>query len=198
MKTLHENQSKLLDILRKNIENPLTMLELMEELNVSSTSVVHHHIQQLEKKGYLKRNPSNPRDYQILGDPEKPITYINKYGLAQAGQNGSILDGSPVDRIPIASRLLKFPADQAFIVVAKGDSMKPDISSGDIVIAQKQKDASNGDIVVCVNNEEALIKRIYKQDKTVFLHSINPKHRPFLASEDFRVEGVVRNIMKYH
>ena len=113
MKKLHTNQEKLIHILRENIDNPLTMIELMEELDVASTSVVHHHIVQLEKKGYLKRNPSNPRDYQLLEDPEKPITYINQYGLAECGPNGSILDGNPIDRIPIASKLLKFPTESS-------------------------------------------------------------------------------------
>jgi len=199
MKELHSTQKKLLKLLRKTIENPLTVLELAEELDISSTSVVHHHIQQLERKGYLKRNPSNPRDYQILQDPENPIVYINQYGLAQCGSDGSILDGNPVDRIPIASRLIKFPATEAFIVVAKGDSMKPEINAGDIVIAQKQKTAQtkSGDIVVCVNNEKAIIKKIVKSKGDIILQSINVDHPPFAAAEDFRVEGVVRNIIKY-
>lgn len=198
MKNLHPNQEKLIDILRSNIDNPLTMIELMEELDVASTSVVHHHIVQLERKGYLKRNPSNPRDYQLLQDPEKPITYINQYGLAECGPNGSILDGNPIDRIPIASKLLKFPANDAFIVIAKGDSMEPDISPGDYIIAQKKETASNGDIIVCVNQAVAIIKTFYKNDNQVILNSINSiKHKPFIASKDFKIEGIVRNIIKY-
>lgn len=198
MKKLHPNQEKLIDILRINIDNPLTMIELMEELNVASTSVVHHHIVQLEKKGYLKRNPSNPRDYQLLEDPEKPITYINQYGLAECGANGSILDGNPIDRIPIASKLLKFPSDDAFIVIAKGDSMEPEIKQGDYIIAQRKSTASNGDIIVCVNQEVAIIKTYFKNDKQVILHSINSiKHKPFIANVDFKIEGIVRNIIKY-
>lgn len=199
MKKLHPKQEKLIQILRENIDYPLTMLELKDELGVTSTSIVHHHVIQLEKKGYLKRNPSNPRDYQLLEDPEKPITYINQYGLAECGPNGSILDGNPIDRIPIASKLLKFPVSEAFIVVAKGDSMEPEICQGDYVIAQKQTIASNGDIVVCVNDEKALIKIYSKNRDTIILHSLNSnKHEPFIANnEDFRVEGVVRNIIKY-
>ena len=198
MKKLHTNQEKLIHILRENIDNPLTMIELMEELDVASTSVVHHHIVQLEKKGYLKRNPSNPRDYQLLEDPEKPITYINQYGLAECGPNGSILDGNPIDRIPIASKLLKFPTEEAFMVIAKGDSMEPEISQGDYIIAQKQSFAYNGEIIVCINDEKAIIKSYSKNGDTIILHSLNSfKHQPFIASNDFRIEGIVRNIIKY-
>lgn len=197
MKKLHSNQEKLIYILRENIDDPLTMFELMEELNVASTSVVHHHIVQLEKKGYLKRNPSNPRDYQLLEDPEKPISYVNQYGLAECGPNGSILDGNPLDRIPIASKLLKFPTKDAFIVIAKGNSMEPDISQGDYVIAQKTISPSNGDTIVCINQEVAIIKTFFRNGNKIILHSTNPNHKPFLASDDFKVEGVVKNIIKY-
>lgn len=197
MKKLHPNQEKLINILRKNIDNPLTMIELMHELDASSTSVVHHHIIQLEKKGYLKRNPSNPRDYQLLEDPEKPITYINQYGLAECGSNGTILDGNPIDRIPIASKLLKFPAEDAFIVIAKGDSMEPEINAGDYIIAQKTSIAKNGDIIVCINQQVAIVKTFFKNNNSIILHSVNTKHKPFIANDDFKIEGIVRNIIKY-
>ena len=93
MKRLHPTQKKLLVILKDNLDDPLTIREIQDILNISSTSVVAHHINQLEKKGYLKRNPNNPKDYQVLTDsPEKLITYLNLYGLANCGPKGSILD----------------------------------------------------------------------------------------------------------
>jgi repressor LexA len=193
---LHPTQQKLLDLLEKNIDSPLTIRQLQEELALSSSSVVQHHIQQLERKGLLKRNPDNPKDYQLLSTPEKQIVYLNLYGLAQCGPSGSILDGTPIDRIPIASRLLKFPAKDAFIVKARGDSMEPNIKAGDLVIAQK-KAPENGDVVVCVNDEVAIIKKFSITDNKVILSSTNTKYEPILASDDFRVEGIVRNVIQY-
>ena len=203
MKKLHEKQVKLLNLLRDHIDDPLTIRELQEGLDVSSTGLVHHHIQQLEKKGYLKRNPSNPRDYQILSDPEKEIVYLNVYGLAECGPSGSILDGNPADRIPIASKILNFPSESLFIVVAKGNSMVPKINPKEYVIAQKDVSAQNGDIVVCVNNGEAMIKKYYEKDekgkKEIILHSVNiSKFSPFIADETFKVEGIVRYIISYN
>ena len=63
MKKLHKTQQAVLDLLKENIEEPLTVRELQELVGASSPSVVHHHIGQLEKKGYLRRNPNNPQDY---------------------------------------------------------------------------------------------------------------------------------------
>src|SRR3989338_771739 len=100
MKKLHKVQEKLLQILKRTVTDPLTIREMQNELGISSPSVVYHHIQQLEKKGYLRRNPINPKDYQILADsPDKKITYLNLYGLATCGPDGSILNDDPIDRI---------------------------------------------------------------------------------------------------
>jgi len=197
MKKLHQTQLKLLELLKRNIDDPLTIRELQDRLNISSPSVVHHHILQLEKKGYLRRNPSNSKDYQVLADhPEKNVTFLNLYGLAECGPNGSILDGDPVDRIPISSKILGFPSSEAFIVKAKGNSMSTKINDGDLVIARKADDADNGDIVVCVNAGMALIKKIQKGTQTILV-SINPAYEPFVANPDFRIEGVVRGVYSY-
>lgn len=200
MKKIHPNQQALLKLLRDNVDDPLTIRELQETLQISSPSVVQHHIEQLEKKGYLKRNPSNPRDYQILSDPEKPIVYLNLYGLAHCGPKGLILDGNPIDRIPIASRLINFAVDEAFLVEAKGDSMEPKIKAGDLIIAQRKRVANNGDMIVCVNKSKALIKTYHKHKDGIILQSANEnKYPPILADKtNFRIEGIVKGIIHYN
>ena len=201
MNNLHKNQVSLLKLLEQNIESPLTIREIQNKLDFSSPSVVAHHIQQLEKKGYLKRNPNNPKDYQIFLNPDKPIVYLNQYGNAQCGPNGSVLDGNPIDRIPIASKLLKFPANEAFIVTAKGDSMEPRIHEGDLLISQIKSIPNNGEIVVCVYGEEVLVKKFFRQDNHITLISINgEKYPPISLRENdyFKPEGIVRNIIKYN
>jgi repressor LexA len=198
MPKLHYKQVALLNLLRNHIDNPLSIRELMEELSMSSTSVVQHHIQQLEKKGYLKRNPANPRDYQILTDPEKPVSYLNMYGLAQCGPNGKFLDENPVERIPIALKLIRFPANEAFLVEASGDSMTPRINEGDLVIIQRKQIANNGDIVLCVNDNKVLIKKFTKDGNKIILSSENQSYNPIVAAENFAVVGIVRGILQYN
>lgn len=197
MKKRHPTQEKLLELLRTHADAPLTVRELQETLGISSPSVVQHHIRQLEKNGFLKRNPQNPRDYRLANAPEPAIVYLNLYGLAGCGPEGSMLDGNPQDRIPIASRLLRFPAEQAFLVEAKGDSMEPKIKARDLIIARRQNHAENGDIVVCVNRSEALVKKYVHENGSIILHSLNPRYHPFLAADDFRIEGVVKNVLQY-
>ncbi len=189
---LHPAQEKLIEILSKNVDEPLTVRELQEMIGASSTSVVAHHMAQLEKKGYLKKNPYDSKDYQILKQPDKEIAYLNLYGLAACGPQGSILDGSPIDRIPISTKVLSFPASKAFMVKAKGDSMLPKISNGDLVIVERSNHTENGVVALCVNDGQALIKKIKLQNNKVILVSLNTDFEPFIAAEDFRVEGIVR------
>ena len=198
MRKLHPLQKQLLEVLKENHDDPLTIRELKELLEISSTSVVHHHLLQLEKKGYLRRNPMNSRDYQISPDsPERKITYLNLYGLAACGPKGSILDDNPVEKIPISSKILGFASADAFMVKAKGDSMAPRIRDGDLVVVKRASDADNGKIVLCINKEETIIKKIEKENDKIILVSLNPKCPPFLASEDFRIEGEVKGVFTH-
>lgn len=198
MQDLHKNQLSIFRLLQDNQDNPLTIRQIQTTLDLSSPSVVLHHIQKLETKGYLKRNPSNPRDYQIFLSPERPIVYINYYGYAQCGSSGTFLDGNPIDRIPIASKLLKFATEDAFIVKAKGDSMQSQINEGDLIIAQKSNVATNNDIVVCVLNNKVLIKKYFKQHNTVTLISLNSStHPPIIVNENLNIEGIVKNVLSY-
>ncbi len=193
---LHKIQEKLLELLLKNSDSLLTIREIKALLEVSSTSIVARHLAQLEKKGFLKRNPHNPRDYQVLSQgPEKEIAWLNLYGLAQCGKNGTFLDNSPIDRIPIATRLLSFPSSEAFLVKAKGDSMLPKIKEGDFVIGRRITELGAFPLIICIDNGEALIKKVQVARSSVILLSLNTEHSPFLASSDFRVVGEVRGVI---
>lgn len=199
MKEIQGKQAELLRILRENIYNPLTIRELGELVGIESPGVVHHHLTSLEKKGYLKRNPSNPKDYVIFDNPEKSVVYINMYGTAQCGPTGSILDGNPIEKIPIPRVFLKFPASEAFIVEAVGDSMEPKIKKGDILIARKQNTADDGEIVVCSYKSDVRIKTFHKLENCCTLTSINKKYPPIVVDDEsaFYIDGVVKNIHNY-
>lgn len=197
MKALHPTQAKLLEILKNNITDPLTMEELADRLNVGSKSVIFHHIKQLEKKGFLKRNPANPRDYMILKDPERNVVYLKMYGMAKCGPAGTILDGTPTRVVPVDPNMVYFPVGKGFMVEAKGDSMEHLISPKDWLIVETNHLPKNKDVVVCVNNGEVLVKRFNNDGKNVILQSENPAYAPIVADPStFHVEGIVRSIIK--
>ena len=184
--------------MERNIEEPLSYRDLAREVDVASTNTIFYHLRLLEKKGYLKRDSINSQNYLVLNRPETGVAYLNLYGLAHCGPKGSMLDGTPIDRIPVSARLIPFSVSNAFLVKAKGDSMEPRICEGDLVLAKRQNVAENGDVVVCVNDGEALIKKIKKEKNGVILISLNSKYEPFFSSkENFRIEGIVKTIISH-
>lgn len=192
---LQEKQKELLKLLSDYIEKPLTIRELQNELELSSPSLVLYHIKQLEKKKYLKRNPSNPKDYKILKYPTEGTVYINLYGLAQCGPEGTVLSGDPIDRIPLSSKLLNFSLEDAFMVQALGNSMSPRINEGDFVIAKEQKTAEENDVLICSLDSTVMIKKFSQIAR--LLISINPEYNPIIINEDseFIIEGVVKSVI---
>ena len=198
MKKLHPTQDKILKLL-KSTDNSFTVRDMQEALSLSSTSVVFHHLQQLEKKGYIRRNPENPSDYQILGDVDSTLLYLNLYGMAKCGPDGYILSGDPIDRIPVSRKMINFQYDKAFMVTASGDSMEPKISDGDLLIAMKADRCENGEIAVCVNNEKVLVKKVVKNEQDLSLYSFNDKYEPIRANPDaFHIEGIVKGVISYN
>ncbi|HPO49286.1 MAG TPA: S24 family peptidase [Spirochaetota bacterium] len=194
MKKLHPTQIKLLEILKTNTNEGLTIREIQEILNLSSTSVAFHHLSQLEKKGYLKKNGST--DYQVLSSENEDLIYLNLYGLAECGPNGRIIGNNPIDKIPVSQKMVGLDLTDCFLVKANGNSMEPKIKTGDMVIAKKTNYAEEGSIVVCVNNEKSLIKKIEKRDGKIFLTSLNPEYSPIEAEEGkFVIEGEVKFIV---
>lgn len=196
---IHKTQERLLNILAENVNDPLTIRELKEVLNLSSTNLVYHHISQLENKGYLKRNPNNKADYQVLQNPEIPISFVNLYGLAKCGPNGNILDGKPIDRIPLPSRLLKFPIEEAFLVRAEGDSMEPNILENDLILAQKKSKGVSGELIICTLNECTIFKKLrILESKDIMLESLNPIYEPIIISnmDEISIQGTYKGLIR--
>lgn len=199
MDNLHKTQLLLLELLRKNAQDPLTIRDIQSRLGLSSPSMVTHHLKQLQKKGFLTRDPVDPRSYivhertELLGD----IVNLPMYGMAQCGPNGSLLDGTPLEYVPISRQLLGTYYNNSFIVKARGDSMEPQIKEGDLVIAVKRNAAQPGDIVVCVNHEKVLIKKFAITEEMTLLLSLNQRYAPILPADDFRIEGVVKSVYAF-
>lgn len=200
MPKLHPKQEKILEVLKENKHNNLSIKDLSRFSEIDSPGILYHHLGQLEKKGYIKRNPDNPKDYFVMDSPEKHLINLNKYGLVKCGPEGFFLDGNVIDQIPIATSLLRFPAAEAFLVEASGDSMEPKIKNGDIIIARKTSIAEHGELIVCVHNSKAMLKVFSKNEQVVSLKSLNfLKYDPIPVTleDEFQVVGTVKNIISY-
>lgn len=198
MKKLHPTQKKLLARLTRLKGDGYTIRELQDDLDLSTPSLVFFHLQQLEKKGYIERNPMNPADYRVLPQPEDDsgLMLVNLYGLAHCGPSGTILSGDVEQRMELPQDFLGQRLRNPFLAQAHGDSMEPRIQDGDLVLFERAHDAATGTVVACSNDGKAFIKRLVKSGKKVMLHSLNKKYEPFAADPDsFHIEGVAVQVV---
>jgi len=194
---LHPKQKIILEILKRGQED-LSLRDIAEEIGVSSANTALYHIKQLEKKGYLRRNPANPADYIILKDPVKDITYVNLYGMAQCGSDGLLVEENLIERIPLSTKAFGV-SDRIFLLKARGDSMEPIIFENDLVLVLAQPKVERGEIGVVIHNHEPKIKKVIQVGRKYVLESINPKYSSEVVKkeDDFEVIGRVKNIIHF-
>lgn len=85
-----------------------------------------------------------------------------------------------------------------FYLYADGDSMTgARINNGDLVLMRKQDDVENGEIAAVVLNDQTYLKRVYKSDSTILLHSENSNYQPIIVkkSDDFRIVGKLKKVV---
>jgi SOS-response transcriptional repressor LexA len=72
------------------------------------------------------------------------------------------------------------------------------IEDGDLVLVRQQERADPGKIAVALVDGEATIKKLVKGPSYYILKpdSTNPKHRPVIVAQEFRVQGVVSRVFK--
>lgn len=118
---------------------------------------------------------------------------------------GNVACGAPIfaeenveAEVSVSVELLK-SGHKYFFLRADGDSMnKAGINGGDLVLIRQQQTAQNGDMVVALIDDEATIKEFYRSGSTIVMkpNSDNSRHQPIILTSDFRIQGVVEEVIK--
>ena len=196
MERISDVQQVILDFIQNEINKkgyPPSVREICTAVGLKSTSTVHGHLTRLEKKGLLQRDPTKPRAIELLNDPSRKykkdtayIPIVDKNVSPQKlssfrAQEEQALDGAG-EMFPIPSSLLNQDAPH-FVLNMEGDSMvDAGIFDGDFVIVRQQNAAEDGDIIVAVLDDEASVKRYYKEKNYIRLQPENPYMEPVIAS----------------
>jgi repressor LexA len=199
VKGLTDKQERILIFLREYTKNhgyPPTIREIGEHFKFLWTAA-RTHLQALESKGFIKVNPSKSRGIEIPG-------LISSGGIA-VPVAGKIRAGNPIlAREDIDAHILidtsLFPHTDAFSLRVTGDSMiEAGILDGDFVLVRPQNTIDNGEIGVVLIEDEATVKRVYKERKKIILKpenkNIKPtKHNPDKVTIIGKVIGVIRKM----
>jgi repressor LexA len=198
---LSERQSKILEFIKQEIHKkgyPPSVREIGEAVGLLSSSTVHGHLQTLEDKGYIRRDPTKPRAIEILDSSSealdnRKVIHIPIIGRVTAGQ--PILAVENVEgTFPLPADLVR--QDNVFMLRVQGDSMiEAGILDGDLIIVHQQNEARNGEIVVALIGDEATVKRFFKERTLIRLQPENSAMEP-IYSQDVSILGKVMGVFR--
>lgn len=184
-----EKQMQILEYIRQEIDQkgyPPSVREICIAVGLRSTSSVHAHLTQLEKKGLLRRDSTKPRAMEVLDNPNGRGRSIPLVGRVTAGL--PILAVENIEDYLVMPQHL-IGREDMFALRVQGESMiEAGIQDGDIIVLRQQDYAENGDIVVALIDEEATVKRIFYEENRVRLQPENHTMQPIYA-DSVRVLG---------
>lgn len=158
--------------------------DIMNDLNMKSTSTVHGYLNRLEEKGYIQKESGKSRALR-LGQ-----NHTERKGTARVPLLGRVQAGQPVLATQSLEGYLDVPLppsyapSELFALKVRGESMRDaGILDGDTVVVHKTSTAQNGDIVVALLEEEATVKVFYQEAGHFRLQPRNPDFEPILTKD---------------
>ncbi len=193
-----KRQKELLDYLRAYIAQhgyAPTLEEIGRHFSLSSLATVHKHLQNLERKGRIRRLANHSRALEVTPEP--------RAGRAvQVPLLGNVAAGTPIEAVE-ERETITLPEEllgrgQTFALRVRGDSMIDDgILDGDIVVVESRPDADDGATVVALVRGEATVKRLHREKSRVRLMPANDRVPPIVArARDVEIRGVVIAVLR--
>ncbi|OIJ13077.1 repressor LexA [Anaerobacillus alkalilacustris] len=207
MTKVSKRQLEILEYIKDEVRKkgyPPSVREIGEAVGLASSSTVHGHLSRLEKKGFIRRDPTKPRAIEVLESKENAEHEQILTNTAYAPIIGKVTAGEPItayenieDYLPLPE---KFVGDSnVFVLIIQGDSMiEAGIYDKDMVIVRQQQTANNGDIVVAMTEEdEATVKRFFREKDFIRLQPENSTMEPIILKNCSilgKVVGVFRTV----
>jgi repressor LexA len=203
MTKLSRRQLDILAFIKEEVSQkgyPPSVREIGEAVGLASSSTVHGHLARLEKKGLIRRDPTKPRAIEVLG-LEDNIPSVRTVSIPVIGK---VTAGLPISAIENVEEYFPLPEhvvgdENVFMLSVVGDSMiEAGIFNRDLVVVKQQPTANNGDIIVAMTDEdEATVKRFFKEKNHVRLQPENSSMEPIILQSVTilgKVIGVYRSI----
>lgn len=189
-------QQAILDVIKlftRERGYPPSVREIGERVGLSSSSTVQCHLRTLEKKGLIRRDPTKPRALVSGSDSSRDVISLPVVGRVAAGVPITAVENIE-DEFTLPSSFVK-RAD-SFMLRVKGDSMvDAAILDGDLIVVAPQPVAANGEIVVAIIDDEATVKRFYKEENRIRLQPENKFMEP-IYTDKAQIVGKVSAVIR--
>ena len=207
---LTKRQQEIFDFIGRYAEKmgyPPTVREIGKAVGLHSSSTVHVHLANLEKAGFLRRDPSKPRALEILVGTARSARDAVEAALPGQGGGlpllgrvsagpGMLAEGNVEDYVEVPGMIGGRDGD--FVLEVRGESMKDaGIVDGDWVVVRPQPVADDGEIVVALLGEDATVKRLFREEDHIRLQPENEEMEPIRTTDAElvgRVIGVIRKV----
>lgn len=198
---LSAKQQEILDYMKECILKkgyPPAVREICEAVHLKSTSSVHAHLETLEEKGYIRKDPTKPRAIEILDDTFN----LARRELVNVPIVGTVTCGEPILAVENIEGYFPVPPEylnnkQTFMLKVKGDSMiNAGIFDGDLVLVEEASTAKNSEIVVALIEDSATVKTFYKENGYIRLQPENDTMDPIIVNGDMAILGKVIGLFR--
>ncbi len=203
-KPISNRQQQILRYIQQHMDAhgyPPTVREIGSAVSLSSSSTVHAHLKTLQEQGHIERDAVLTRAIKLTGNAgsegrplSKPVIQMPIIGTVAAGKPRLAVEDVE-DVFPLPS---DFISGDGFMLRVIGDSMIEDgIHEGDLVVVRRQQTADNGETVVAMIDNEATVKRFYKEKSRIRLQPANKRMKPmYFDNVDIagKVVGLVRHL----
>ena len=197
MTGLTARQEQVLSFIREFTRTngyPPTVREIGSELELSSPSTVHVHLGNLERLGFIRRDPTKPRALELVDEP-RPLRPLPLIGQVAAGMP-ILAEQNIEDYVEVPALLRR--SDDDFLLRVEGDSMiDAGIHNDDLIVIHRQATADNGEIVVALVGDEATTKRFFREAGRIRLQPANDLYEPIILDQVElvgKVVGVLRRL----
>ena len=178
---------------------PPTVRDIGKAVGLASSSTVHAHLANLEKAGLLRRDPTKPRAIELLDRAVDAVrSAVRTPGLPLIGH---VAAGQPILAEENIEDYVEVPQlaggeDGEYVLRVRGESMKnAGILDGDFVVVRPQQTGRDGEIVVAMVEEEATVKRFFREADHIRLEPENETMEP-IRSRDVQVIGRVVGVFR--
>lgn len=183
MEKLKPKEKKVYDYIVRSIKDKgfaPSVRDIMADLGYKSTSTVHMYLNRLDMLGYICKEDGKSRAIRLASEDMPAVTAVPVLGTVTAGQ--PILAEENFEGY--VGFLGRAGSDEMFALKVKGESMiEVGILDGDMIIAEKTCYADNGEIVVALVENEATVKRFYREDGHYRLQPENKTMDPIIVDE---------------
>lgn len=213
MSALSERQRRILQVIQDAVVlrgYPPSIREIGDAAGLQSTSSVAYQLKELEKKGFLRRDPNKPRavDLRHLPEPTKRKKAAPAAETPEEASTprfvpvvGQIAAGAPIlaeenveTYYPLPDELLG--DGDVFMLKVVGDSMiDAAILDGDWLVVRSQPVAEEGQIVAALIDGEATAKVFHKDSTGVWLLPRNEAFSP-IKGDDAEIMGLVVSVFR--